>query len=233
MKKLPIILSLLLVIAWWYTSWYWYVCNIKDLCDMAPSKTNEVAKNENIIRYEDVFSQNPDDLEDETVEEKELDTPIDPLSTQADAPKLSSNDVLKQNPKPEPKAPETEKSVNQEASNENVEETEVSTATGEVLTQEKKQETSSIASICDEPLVGPIGLWASNNKAEVERLEAFLAARWENVILNGIYEQNEFEAVKNFQIEYRADILDPWDITQPTGYVFRTTVKKINEIACQ
>jgi hypothetical protein len=48
-----------------------------------------------------------------------------------------------------------------------------------------------------------------------------------------VYGQDDFEAIKRFQIEFRADILDPWDIINPTGYVYKTTVKKINEVACQ
>ncbi|MBI5645121.1 hypothetical protein HY970_03415, partial [Candidatus Kaiserbacteria bacterium] len=39
-------------------------------------------------------------------------------------------------------------------------------------------------------------------------------------------------AVKAFQLKYAADILTPWGITEPTGYVYKTTLWKINMIYC-
>ena len=99
--------------------------------------------------------------------------------------------------------------------------------------EEIKKSVKEVVSLCQKPLLGPIGLWTVNDSDEVERLEAFLIARWEKIEINGIYGQDDFDAVKRFQLEYRADILDPWDINNPTGYVYKTTVKKINEIACK
>lgn len=91
----------------------------------------------------------------------------------------------------------------------------------------------SIDSLCESPLVGPIEFGKNNDVQEVERLEKFLISRWENLEIDGNYGQKDFEAVKRFQTEYKEEILDPWGVTAPTGFVFRTTVKKINEIACK
>ena len=38
---------------------------------------------------------------------------------------------------------------------------------------------------------------------------------------------------KRFQIKHRTSILDPWDETEPTGYVYRTTLKEINKVYCE
>lgn len=102
----------------------------------------------------------------------------------------------------------------------------------EALYQEEKNNIEAVG-ICETPLVWPIGIWASNNTEEVKLLEEFLINRWENLSVDGVYGNDDFEAVKRFQLEYREQILDPWDIQNPTGYVFRTTVKTINEIACK
>jgi len=34
--------------------------------------------------------------------------------------------------------------------------------------------------------------------------------------VNGVYEQNDVAAVNRFQTKYRAQILDPWGINNPT-----------------
>jgi hypothetical protein len=34
--------------------------------------------------------------------------------------------------------------------------------------------------------------------------------------VNGIYEQSDVAAVNKFQLKYKAKILDPWGITNPT-----------------
>jgi len=44
MKSIPLILAILLAIAWVYTSWYWYTCHIKWLCD-GTNSSNRVVQN--------------------------------------------------------------------------------------------------------------------------------------------------------------------------------------------
>lgn len=230
MSKLPIILTLLLIAAWGYTSWYWYVCNIKWLCDSNIERQSADTASDNLIRYDDVFEENVEDL----TTQGNTGSLLTEASTGSSAPKLSSEDVLSEN-KRSLQTPEKEE-VEKAADDESQEATASGTVTEEAPTdtQELPEEKSDWSvTICEKPLVWPIGLGAQNNVDEVERLEAFLVARWENITLDGVYGQEEFEAIKKFQLEYRADILDPWEITEPTGYVFRTTIKKINEIACK
>ena len=79
-----------------------------------------------------------------------------------------------------------------------------------------------------------IKLGSVNNPVEVEKLERFLNEfEGENLAVDGIYDQTDYEAVKRFQVKYREDILDPWNHDEATGYVYITTKKKINEIYCE
>ena len=79
-----------------------------------------------------------------------------------------------------------------------------------------------------------IKLGADNNSVEVEKLERFLNEfEGENLLVNGIYEQIDFDAVSRFQEKYLTVILSPWSHNKATGYVYITTKKKINELYCQ
>ena len=79
-----------------------------------------------------------------------------------------------------------------------------------------------------------IQMGAANNPVEVEKLERFLNDfEGENLEVNGIYEQADFDAVLRFQTKYFGDILGPWGHDAPTGYVYITTKKKINELYCE
>lgn len=74
---------------------------------------------------------------------------------------------------------------------------------------------------------------AINDAAQVSKLQIFLKnVEKLNVDVNGIFDQKTDDAVKAFQIKYLASILGPWDATRATGFVYITTTKKINEIAC-
>ncbi len=100
------------------------------------------------------------------------------------------------------------------------------------LDMQNTDANTAIPTLCEKPLRWPIKLGAKNDVWEVKRLEQFLISQGENIHINGIYGNDDFEAVKRFQLRYRAQILDPWDIKNATGYVFRTTVKTMNELAC-
>ena len=70
-----------------------------------------------------------------------------------------------------------------------------------------------------------------NDKEEVEKLQTFLNDHMDaGLPVTGVYGEMTLEAVKNFQREYAEDILEPWGITEPTGYVYKTTQRKINDI---
>ena len=50
---------------------------------------------------------------------------------------------------------------------------------------------------------------------------------------NGDFDLVTHQAVKTFQDKYRDEVLLPWGMEQPSGYVYLTTRKKINEIYCR
>lgn len=87
---------------------------------------------------------------------------------------------------------------------------------------------------CQPYLADYLKLGAVNNPDEVKKLQVFLN-NFEGAKLDvgGTFDQAAFDAVSAFQKKYSPDVLEPWTITKPTGYVYITTKKKINEIYCR
>jgi len=104
----------------------------------------------------------------------------------------------------------------------------------EVVKKEKIEEKIEKEIDCKDIITLPIKYWSNtNNSLEVEYLEKFLnEIEGAKLEINGIYDKEDYEEVKKFQLKYRKDILDPWWIKIPTWYVYNTTIKKINEIYC-
>lgn len=74
---------------------------------------------------------------------------------------------------------------------------------------------------------------ANNSKDEVTKLQTFLKnSEGLNVDINGVYDTKTVLAVKAFQLKYVDEIMKPWGVSYPTGNVFATTKKKINELSC-
>ncbi len=74
---------------------------------------------------------------------------------------------------------------------------------------------------------------AINDGVQVARLQAFLKnAEKLNVDVTGIFDQKTEDAVKAFQLKYLPTILGPWDATKATGFVYITTKKQLNALAC-
>ncbi|MBI2100164.1 MAG: peptidoglycan-binding protein [Candidatus Vogelbacteria bacterium] len=75
--------------------------------------------------------------------------------------------------------------------------------------------------------------WA-NDPVEVVKLQRFLREfeGFSNLAITGIYDGPTFNAVAVFQVRYSRDVLGPWGITYPTGFVFITTRLAINNIYC-
>ncbi len=73
-----------------------------------------------------------------------------------------------------------------------------------------------------------------NSADQVIKLQNFLKDTEKmDVNVTGIFDQKTIQAVKIFQAKYTVDILDPWNVKVPTGNVYHTTRKKINEIHCK
>lgn len=75
---------------------------------------------------------------------------------------------------------------------------------------------------------------AKNNPLEVLKLQVFLL-NYENmkIPITGVYDEASYRAVGVFQKKYNIDVLDPWGFIDPTGWVYYTTRKKVNEIYCK
>ncbi len=73
----------------------------------------------------------------------------------------------------------------------------------------------------------------NNDSVEMLKLKSFLNVfEKENLSLDSNFDQATFDAVSRFQNKYFAEVLAPWGHTAPTGFVYITTKKKINEIYC-
>ncbi|MBU6231199.1 MAG: peptidoglycan-binding protein [Patescibacteria group bacterium] len=74
---------------------------------------------------------------------------------------------------------------------------------------------------------------AANDRSQVVKLQAFLKdAEHLNVQVTGIFDQQTENAVKAFQRANLTAVMGPWSATRPSGIVYITTAKKINQIAC-
>lgn len=73
-----------------------------------------------------------------------------------------------------------------------------------------------------------------NSSAEVTKLQNFLnSSEGMNMPVTGIFDSATLAAVNAFQAKYSTDVLLPWGTKNPTGQVFYTTTKKINELYCK
>ncbi len=75
---------------------------------------------------------------------------------------------------------------------------------------------------------------AQNDPSEVKNLQAFLRGveKDTTVEVNGVFDDATYNAVLKFQSKYKDEVLTPWGVDAPTGYVYITTKRKINEIFC-
>lgn len=82
---------------------------------------------------------------------------------------------------------------------------------------------------------------AQNDKEEVLKLQSFLNENLGvSLKLNGIFDAQTLAAVNAFQLKYKEEILAPWvaiglldSVNKPTGFVYRTTQRKINDLYCE
>ncbi|MBU6232028.1 hypothetical protein KGP36_05215 [Patescibacteria group bacterium] len=66
-----------------------------------------------------------------------------------------------------------------------------------------------------------------NDPKQVSRLQAFLG-----VPVTGTFDQATEQAVEAFQRKHMDMVMGPWGATRPSGLVYITTAKVINQIAC-
>lgn len=74
---------------------------------------------------------------------------------------------------------------------------------------------------------------SANSTSDVSRLQTFLNSELITTLtVNGLFDEATEAAVRSFQSRYASDILTPWGLSEPTGYVYYTTQRKINERYC-
>lgn len=88
-------------------------------------------------------------------------------------------------------------------------------------------------------LVEYLNIDGANNPDEVNKAKAFFNAYLGlSLPLDGIFDEALFKAVVDFQTMFKKDILDTWVEAYPfldneaTGYIYQTTLWKINNIVC-
>jgi uncharacterized repeat protein (TIGR01451 family) len=72
-----------------------------------------------------------------------------------------------------------------------------------------------------------------NDPEEVRKLQQFLNDELgRSIEVSGIFDQATEQAVRDFQLVHREEVLIPWGLERDSGFVYYTTQKKINEIMC-
>jgi hypothetical protein len=100
--------------------------------------------------------------------------------------------------------------------------------------------TTSVAMIGTTTLTCPyltsyITSSSTNDYVDIIKLQTFLKifGNSPSLAITGAFDQATLNAVKTFQTLYTPDVLIPWGSTaHATGQVYVTTLRKINEIAC-
>ena len=212
MRTFSFIITLLLTLAWGYTSWYWYTCNIKGFCEGQNPIITQIPQREDLSEDDFIASWSA-----------------------SNAQKLSASDVLLESQKRQTQSwssvpvPDSQTGTTQDISSSGAS---LETAEENLIKNSAEDDTQN-PTICTGNFVGPVALWAQNDTAQVELLEKFLFSQGNTLTIDGVYDSNDVAAVKAFQLEHKQEILDPWGIAAPTGYVYTTTIKKMKEIACE
>ena len=77
-------------------------------------------------------------------------------------------------------------------------------------------------------LLSPIDVGLKNDPKEVKKLETFLNAyEGEKLKVDGLYGKLDVLAVKKWQAKYRANILTPMKLKNPTGTVYTSSMRQI------
>lgn len=98
---------------------------------------------------------------------------------------------------------------------------------------EEMEKSSAVEDKCDYYLTEYIRYGAENNPEEVKKLQIFLNEHeGEQIPVTGFYGEITLGAVNRLQKKYAEEILAPWGITEPTGYVYITTQRFINSKKC-
>ena len=80
----------------------------------------------------------------------------------------------------------------------------------------------------------PMGFHLKNDRSEVKKLQEFLNEYYHlSIPVTGFFGQMTLDALKKLQSDHADSILKPSELTAPSGYVYKFTLKWINEYHCQ
>ncbi len=86
---------------------------------------------------------------------------------------------------------------------------------------------------CDALIHTFMRLGKANNAAEVKLLQQFLNTHvGTNLPISGVFGPLTHNAVKKFQELHKAEVLTPWGLNAPTGFVYLTTQRWVNLVHC-
>lgn len=73
----------------------------------------------------------------------------------------------------------------------------------------------------------------TNDMETVKKIQTYLNTYEKELLaVDGVYKNEDVDAVKRFQEKYKDQILGPWGFTSATGVVAMTTAAKINSVMC-
>lgn len=103
---------------------------------------------------------------------------------------------------------------------------------GQVLGISTTSNSVGTGEVCTAYISDFLKFGGDNDPEQVRRLQQILTLDGEAVAQTGVFDVATLDAVKAFQLKYADRILKPWGLTQPTGYVYLTTRKVLNEVYC-
>lgn len=92
---------------------------------------------------------------------------------------------------------------------------------------------TTTAGVCAPIITSTLKIAGKNDASQVRRVQNFLNAfEKANIAVTGVYDTATIEAVEDFQVKYRSEVLAPWGATLPSGEIYITTRNKMNDMYC-
>jgi hypothetical protein len=89
------------------------------------------------------------------------------------------------------------------------------------------------AGTCAPIITSTLKIAGKNDANQVRRVQNFLNTfEKANIAITGVYDTATIEAVEDFQVKYRSEVLAPWGATLPSGEIYITTRNKMNDLYC-
>ena len=89
------------------------------------------------------------------------------------------------------------------------------------------------AGVCAPIITSTLKIAGKNDAGQVRRVQNFLNTfEKANIAVTGVYDTATIEAVEDFQVKYRSEVLAPWGATLPSGEIYITTRNKMNDLYC-